>query len=135
MSYSARMRLGPIQIFLVPLGLVLSIILISTGLRHTSVQETSPIMGSAEAVQRWADQESRVKECLRWSIDVDTIDQDARPAAPGEGHWFATLRCSHRSIYVQWVILIIGPWLFMNLVLLALMRMIPEQVQNDDHAD
>jgi hypothetical protein len=125
------MRWGAIQIILMPLGLVLSVLLMSTGMRHSSVQETSPIMGSAEAVQRWADHESEVRQCLRWSIEAETIHEDGIPTDPGKEHWFARLSCSHSSVYMQWVILLVGPWLFMNLVMLLLIRMVPR----DDGGD
>lgn len=123
------MRLIPAQIIVVPLALVISTLLMAAGWGHMSVREVSPIMGSQEAIQQWIDHETAANHCLPWSIDIDTIQQDALPTDPGRGHWFTTLRCNHHSIYVQWAILIIAPWLIMNVVLLIFNWLIPPSPQ------
>lgn len=114
------MRIIPVQFILVPISLILATLLIAAGWGHNSVHEMSPVLGSAEAVQRWIDHETRAQRCLAWSVSVDTVNQDAIPTDPGKGHWFTTLRCNRRSIRVQWAILFFAPWLIMNTVLLLM---------------
>jgi hypothetical protein len=119
------MRIIPVQAILIPLSLVFSTLLFAAGWGHTSVHETSPILGTAEAVQKWADHEARARQCLPWSVDIETIQEDAIPTDPGKGHWYAELRCNRHSIYVQWAILILAPWLIMNAVLILFNWLIP----------
>lgn len=119
------MRIIPVQAILIPLSLVFSTLLFAAGWGHTSVHETSPIFGSAEAVQKWVDHETRASQCLPWSIDVQTVQEDAIPTDPGKGHWYAKLRCNRHSIYVQWAILLFAPWLIMNAVLMLFIRLMP----------
>lgn len=103
------------------------------GWGHMSVREVSPIMGSQEAIQKWLDHETAANHCLPWSIDIDTVQQDALPTDPGKGHWFTTLRCNRRSIYLQWTILIVAPWLIMNVILLIFTRLIPRNTKDYDY--
>lgn len=128
------MRLIPVQFILVPISLVLSTFLIAAGWGHNSVHEVSPVLGSSEAVQRWIDHEARAQKCLAWSVNVDTVNQDALPTDPGKGHWFTTLRCNRRSIEIQWAIMFFTPWLIMNAVLMFFTWRMPSPKQkNYDH--
>jgi hypothetical protein len=127
------MRIVPAQIILIPLAAVISILLMAAGSGHMSVHEVSPVLGSQDAIQQWIDHETAANHCLPTSVDVNTVQQDALPTDPGKGHWFTTIRCNRRTIYIQWVILIFAPWAIMNVLLLVLNRFMPRNDRDYDY--
>lgn len=114
------MRLIPAQIVLIPLGLILSVIMIIVFANSTNVDETSPMLASRDAVQRWAGREEQAQHCLARSIDLDIAQENLLVVGGPSARWFGLLRCNQPIIYLRWAILLIAPWLVLNLLFLTL---------------